>query len=94
MQSVKKARRAGALYGGREPSRWKRKTLRFSAFTIARSSKSKNERGMKEERHFFQGSNGGRSPRGPNAQESRRFRPELILCGAKRNTAPWGGESR
>jgi hypothetical protein len=47
---VKKARRAGALYGGREPSRWRRKTLGSQESLIVRLGWHKDARGRKRGR--------------------------------------------
>jgi hypothetical protein len=66
---VRKARRAGTLYGGREPSRWRRKTLGFLASVIVRSDSTKSARGEKRGRKslFF-------GPTEGDAREVRRLK--------------------
>jgi len=57
---VRKAKRAGALYGGREPGCGELKTLGSSFFLIARSKGAKSERGQERGgRSLFWGSTEG-----------------------------------
>jgi hypothetical protein len=52
---VRKARRAGALYGGREPSGKLPEPLGFRVLMIVRSLESKDAKGRKKGRSFFPG---------------------------------------
>jgi len=74
---VEKTREAGALYGGRKPSRWVR-SLRSRVSKTARSWWRKRREGPWEERNLSQNPVEG-EPRRSEAQESMRSRSGLNL---------------
>jgi hypothetical protein len=58
---VRKVRQAGALYGGRQPSRHEEEPLGFRIWGVERRRKGKNERGRWKGRCFSPGHGGGRA---------------------------------
>jgi hypothetical protein len=82
MQLVEKAIRAGTPEGER-PRLLVRKPLRFNREEAARFFSLKYARGLRRGSKLFSGSKRRESPRGHKAHESNRFRPELILRGAR-----------
>jgi hypothetical protein len=87
MAVVRKARKAGALFEGREPSHLTLKTLRFTGFIFVKGWIGKDERGTDRGRRSVREVGWRESLRGKKAQESRRPRPGLTLRVARRGTA-------
>jgi hypothetical protein len=88
---VRKARRAGALYGGRKPGHGRLKPLGSRDLPIARSEGRKGREGREDDRDVLSGVGGGRSPKGHKAQESKRPRPDLNRWGSRRGHGFFGG---
>jgi hypothetical protein len=88
---VKKARRAGALYGGREPSPLDLKPPGVPQGRDREVGFLKGREGRGGERDSGSGPMGGRRPRGQKAQESKRPRPDLSHQGSRRGHGFSGG---
>lgn len=66
-QTVRNAKWAGALHGGKSPKSFRLKTLRYVGSDVERRSSHKCERGRTQERYLSSGRKEGESPRGEKA---------------------------
>jgi hypothetical protein len=87
---VRKARRAGALYGGREPSPESLKPLRFRDFLIVRLGDGKSERGHPK-RDTLDGAVEAGEPERSEGPREQRPRPDLNRWGSRRGHGFFGG---